>query len=51
MFTNSHAFDLAQRFVGIQEVGGQVDNPQIMAMLKLDNSWPEDPEFLRSGAR
>jgi uncharacterized protein (TIGR02594 family) len=44
MFTPSHAFDLAQRFVGIQEVGGQVDNPQIMAMLKLDNEWPEADE-------
>ena len=39
-----HAFDLAQRFVNIKEVGGQVDNPQIMAMLKLDNSWPEHDE-------
>lgn len=38
------AFELAERFVGIQEVGGQVDNPQIMAMLKLDNSWPENDE-------
>jgi uncharacterized protein (TIGR02594 family) len=44
MFTRLHAFDLAQRFVGIQEVGGQVDNPQIMAMLKLDNEWPEADE-------
>lgn len=38
------AFELAERFVGIQEVGGQVDNPQIMAMLKLDNSWPQNDE-------
>lgn len=39
-----HAFDLAERFVGIEEVGGQVDNPQIMSMLKLDNTWPENDE-------
>ena len=37
-------FDIAQRFVGIKEVGGSVDNPQIMAMLKLDNEWPEADE-------
>lgn len=39
-----NAFDIAQRFVGIREVGGSVDNPQIMAMLKLDNDWPEADE-------
>lgn len=39
-----NAFDIAQRFVGIKEVGGSVDNPQIMAMLKLDNDWPEADE-------
>lgn len=39
-----HAFDLAERFVGIQEVGGQVNNDQIMAMLRLDNSWPQADE-------
>ena len=38
------AFDIAQRFTGIKEVGGSVDNPQIMAMLKLDNDWPEEDE-------
>jgi uncharacterized protein (TIGR02594 family) len=44
MFTRDHAFDLAQRFTGIEEVGGNVDNPQIMAMLKLDNAWPSSDE-------
>ena len=44
MFTRAHLFDIAQRFVGIEEVGGKVDNPQIMAMLKLDNSWPTADE-------
>ena len=39
-----YAFDLAQRFVGTDEVNGSVDNPQIMAMLKLDNSWPSNDE-------
>ena len=43
-FTHGHAFDLAQRFTGITEVGGNVDNPQIMAMLKLDNEWPSEDE-------
>jgi uncharacterized protein (TIGR02594 family) len=43
-FTKEHAFDLAQRYVGIKEVGGGLDNPAIMAMLKLDNKWPEHDE-------
>ena len=43
-FTQGHVFDLAQRFVGVTEVGGKVDNPQIMAMLTLDNSWPSNDE-------
>lgn len=38
------AFDIAQRFIGIKEVGGSVDNPQIMAMLNLDMGWPEHDE-------
>ncbi len=38
------AFDIAQRFSGIEEMEGKVDNPAIMAMLKLDNSWPENDE-------
>lgn len=37
-------FKLAQRFAGIKEVGGSVDNQHIMAMLKLDNDWPENDE-------
>lgn len=44
MFTRDHLFDIAQRFVGIEEIGGDLDNPQIMAMLKLDNSWPTADE-------
>lgn len=41
---NVTAFDIAQRFVGTKEVGGKVDNPQIISMLKLDNDWPENDE-------
>ena len=44
MFTRDHRFDLAQRFTSIEEVGGNVDNPQIMAMLKLDMKWPSHDE-------
>jgi uncharacterized protein (TIGR02594 family) len=35
------AFDLAQRFVGVSEVAGSASNPQILAMLRLDEEWPE----------
>lgn len=34
------AFDLAQRFVGMREVAGSTSNPQILAMLRLDQEWP-----------
>lgn len=37
---NVTCFDLAQRFVGTKEVAGIKDNPLIVAMLKLDASWP-----------
>ena len=39
---NITAFDLAQRFVGTEEMSGTMSNPQILAMLKLDDNWPED---------
>jgi uncharacterized protein (TIGR02594 family) len=38
------AFDIAQRFTGTKEIEGSMDNPQLMAMLTLDNKWPEDDE-------
>ena len=38
------AFDIAQRFIGIKETPGNISNPQILAMLKLDNKWPEGDE-------
>ena len=37
-------FDMAQRFVSVKEIGGDTDNPQVMAFLKLDNSWPQHDE-------
>lgn len=37
-------FDIAQRFTGMKEIPGSEDNPQILAMLKLDMDWPEDDE-------
>lgn len=43
-FNREHIFDLAQRFVGTKEIAGAVDNPAIMAMLKLDNAWPSNDE-------
>ena len=41
---NVTAFSLAQVFIGTEEVGGAMDNPQILAMLRLDNNWPQDDE-------
>ena len=41
---NVTAFDIAQVFIGTAEVGGAMDNPQILAMLKLDNKWPDGDE-------
>jgi uncharacterized protein (TIGR02594 family) len=38
------AYDLAQRFVGVREVSGNLDHPQIMAMLTLDTTWPTHDE-------
>jgi uncharacterized protein (TIGR02594 family) len=39
-----NAFDLAQRFVGTKEVAGSSSNPQVLAMLRLDEAWPEGDE-------
>lgn len=35
------AFDMAQRFIGVKEVPGDRSNPAVLAMLKLDDDWPE----------
>lgn len=34
------AFDLAQRFVGFKETPGVASTPMVLAMLRLDASWP-----------
>lgn len=36
------AAGLASRFVGVKEVPGVASNPQIVAMLDLDVTWPKD---------
>lgn len=41
---NITAFDLAQRFVGMKEVAGTASNPAILAMLRLDDAWPQGDE-------
>lgn len=41
---NITAFDIAQVFTGEKEMGGGLDNPLILAMLKTDNDWPQDDE-------
>lgn len=41
---STSAFDIAQRFVGVKEVPGTSNNPQILAMLRLDQSWPVSDE-------
>ena len=38
------AYDLALRFVGVREIEGTVDSPQILAMLRLDAEWPKHDE-------
>lgn len=38
------AFDIAERYIGMKEVSGKVSNPAILAMLQLDNSWPQEDE-------
>jgi len=38
------AFELGERFIGIREVVGVASNPQILAMLRLDDQWPVGDE-------
>ncbi len=37
-------FDIAQRFVGVKEAPGVASNPMILAMLRLDNTWPANDD-------
>lgn len=34
------AFSIAQRFIGVKETAGVASNAQVLAMLRLDASWP-----------
>lgn len=38
------AYSLGQRFIGLSETKGTVDNPVILSMLKLDGDWPQHDE-------
>jgi len=39
------AFDIASRYIGMAEVAGASRaNPSVLAMLKLDNTWPQDDD-------
>jgi uncharacterized protein (TIGR02594 family) len=38
------AYDIAQRYVGVREVPGTKHNPLVLAMLKLDDDWPQSDE-------
>ena len=37
-------FEMASQFVGLSEINGVLNNPMILAMLRLDTSWPENDE-------
>ncbi len=38
------AYLIAQRFIGTKEIPGKRDHPLILAMLRLDQQWPEGDE-------
>lgn len=44
MKIQTSCYDLAQRYLGVEEVEGKVSNPTILAMLTLDFRWPEGDE-------
>lgn len=39
---NVTAHSVARRFLGVEEVEGMTSNPMVLAMLRLDASWPQD---------
>jgi uncharacterized protein (TIGR02594 family) len=41
---NVTAYDVAQRFLGVEEAPGVASNPHVLAMLRLDNSWPANDD-------
>jgi len=38
------AFLVASRYIGVREIAGELDNPLVVAMLRLDSDWPEHDE-------
>jgi len=44
MRIETSALEIAMRYIGTSEVSGMIDNPLIMAMLRLDADWPEHDE-------
>lgn len=42
--SNWTALDCARQFMGMREVPGHHNNPAILAMLKMDQSWPDADE-------
>lgn len=41
---STSAFEIAHRYVGVAEIAGEMDNPLVLAMLRLDASWPQADE-------
>lgn len=41
MKIETSCFDMAQRFVGVEEIPGVASNPMVLAMLQLDQKWPK----------
>ena len=41
---NITPYDIALRFVGMKEIPGVGANPAVLAMLRLDDTWPEGDE-------
>lgn len=44
MIYQNQMLDIARKFIGVREISGNLHNPLVMAMLKLDNDWPEGDE-------
>lgn len=38
------AFLTAYRYLGLKEIPGELSNPEILAMLQMDTSWPTDDD-------
>ena len=42
--TGQVVHEVASRFIGVRELPGAEDDPFVMAMLRLDQSWPDHDE-------